>query len=437
MTVDLSSAAAGGLPLARALVHNEHMTTLSDVEARLARMGMPVTEEHMLTAKVARTFATWRLAEHAASRDRDGRFPVDEIAALGELGFLAMKVPDALGGGGVDNVGYLLAIEAIAEACASTAVVLASSNLVANILAAHASAALHERFLRPYAKGALGPGSFALSEAGCGSDAAALTTTARRDGDAWVLDGSKMWITSGAHAGIYLVFARTDGPGANGISCFVVERGTPGLEVGSEEDKMGQRASGTVALHFDGCRISADHLVGERGRGYAYALGALGAGRVGIAGLSLGIGEAALAAGVSYVRERRAFGRAIADFQNTQFVIADCRVELDAAWLLALRAAHLLDTGDKATEESSAAKLYASETCGRVVDRVAQLHGGYGYSRDYPIERLYRDARVTRIYEGTSEVQRLLIARDVLREPSQAVAPVASPPAGPRAVGAA
>jgi len=389
---------------------------MSAIERRLGSLSLPLTYEQSMIGEVARTFATGRLAPQAASRDRDGRFPIEEIAGLAELGLLAMKVPIDDGGGGADNVGYALAMEAIAEACASTAVVLASSNLVAKLLSQHGSDAQKTRWLRPYVQGRLGPASFALSEPGCGSDAAALTTTARRDGDSWVLDGAKMWITSGAHAGMHLVFARTDGPGPAGISCFVVERGTPGLVIGKEEDKMGQRASGTVGLHFDGCRIGADHLLGERGAGYAIALSALGAGRVGIAALSIGLSEAALAAGVGYARERRAFGRAVTDFQNTQFVIADCRTELDAAWLLTLRAARLLDTGDKAAAETSMAKLFASEACGRIVDKMVQLHGGYGYSRDYPIERIYRDARVTRIYEGTSEVQRLVIAREVLRD---------------------
>jgi len=204
-------------------------------------------------------------------------------------------------------------------------------------------------------------------------------------------------------------------PWAAGISAFVVPGGTPGLIVGREEHKMGQRASGTVALTFDDCRIPEDCLLGVRGGGYPIALSALGAGRVGIAALSIGIAEAALAAGEAYVRERQAFGKPIAEFQNTQFVLADCRTELDAAWLLTLRAARLLDAGDKAAAETSMAKLFASEACGRIVDRALQLHGGYGYSQDYAIERMYRDARVTRIYEGTSEIQRLVIAREMLR----------------------
>ncbi|HEX7603608.1 MAG TPA: acyl-CoA dehydrogenase family protein [Polyangiaceae bacterium] len=380
----------------------------------LDRLALELTEEQRMVADASRDFAQRRLAPGAAERDRTGHYPLEQIGALAELGLLAMKVPASEGGAGADNVGYALAMEAIAEACASTAVVLASSNLTSKILSEHASPEQKEKWLRPYAEGKLGPASFALSEPGCGSDAAALRTTARPDGDGWVLDGSKMWITSGAHAGVHVVFARTDGAGKEGISCFVVEKGTPGLVVGKEEEKMGQRASGTVALSFEGCRVPGANLVGQRGHGYAIALSALAAGRVGIAALSLGLAEAAFAAGVSYATERRAFGKALSEFQNTQFVLADSRMELDAAWLLTLRAARLLDRGDKASAESSMAKLFATEACGKIVDRMVQVHGGYGYSKEYPVERIYRDARVTRIYEGTSEVQRIVIARDIL-----------------------
>ena len=384
---------------------------MTSTDQRLARIAPELTDEQLMIARAARSFANARLAPRAAERDRTGAFPLEEIGHLGELGLLAAKAPHALGGGGTDNVGYALALEAIAESCVSTAVILASSNLVAKILAEHATPAQQQRWLVPFANGRIGPVSFALSEPGCGSDAAALTTTARADGSDWILSGAKMWITSGAHAGLHLVFARTDGPGPAGISAFIVPRGTPGLVVGKEEDKMGQRASGTVALSFDECRLPADALLGVRGGGYAIALSALGAGRVGIAALSIGIAEAALAAGASYAHERRAFGSALDQFQNTQFVLADSRTELDASWLLTLRAARLLDAGDKAAAETSMAKLFASETCGRIVDRAVQLHGGYGYSKDFAIERMYRDARVTRIYEGTSEIQRIVIAR--------------------------
>lgn len=390
--------------------------TATHTLARLDRLGFPLTDEQREIARAVHAFATERVAPGAAERDRSGAFPSEVFEACVSLGLHAMKVSADVGGAGADNVSYALVMEAMAEACASTTVVLASSNLSSKILDAHASAAQRARWLRPYCEGRLGPISFALSEPSCGTDAAALRATARREGDDWVLDGTKMWITGATRAGLHLVFARTDGPGAEGISAFLVEAGTRGLVVGREEDKMGQRASGTAALHFEGCRIPGDALVGERGRGYRIALSALGPGRVGIAALSLGLAEAALADGAQHAVEREAFGKPLAEFQNTQFVLADCRTELDAAWLLMLRAASLLDRGDRAASETSMAKLFASEAAGRVVDRMVQLHGGMGYSREVRVERIYRDARVTRIYEGTSEAQRLVIARDTLRE---------------------
>lgn len=363
----------------------------------------------------ARAFARDRLAPTAASRDRTRAFPTEIIKELASLGLLAAKVPLELGGPGTDNVGYALAMEAIAEGCASTAVILASSNLVAHVLVKLASSEQKERWLRPYARGELGPASFALTEPGAGSDAASLETSARRDGDEWILNGSKMWITSGAEAGLHLVFARTEpGKGARGIGTFIVERGTPGLTVGKEEGKMGLRSSGTVMLHFEDCRVPAANLVGDPASGYKSALGALGAGRVGIAAQCVGIGEAAVAEGLAYAKERRAFDQPIAHFQSSQFALADSRADLDSAWLLMLRAAALLDRGERCQMETSMAKLYASEACGRVVDRMLQLHGGNGYSEEFTIERLYRDARVTRIYEGTSEIQRLIMARSLL-----------------------
>ena len=393
------------------------MAVVQAIADRLARLAFPIEDEHRLVRESARAFARERLAPGAGERDETGAFPSALLGELAELGLLAMKVPVELGGAGTDNVGYVLAMEAIAEGCPSTCVILASSNLTAKILADHASPEQRQRWLPAYAAGELGPASFALTEPSGGSDAGAITTTARRDGDGWVLDGSKMWITSGAQAGLHLVFARTDpAAGRRGISCFVVEKGTPGLVVGAEEKKMGLRSSGTCALHFDGCRVGGDQLVGEPGAGYRIALGALGAGRIGIAAQCIGIAEAAIAEGLAYSRDRVAFGQPLTEFQNTQFVLADARTQLDAAWLLALRAARLLDSGDPAKMESSMAKLAASEACGRIVDAMLQLHGGYGYSREYPIERLYRDARVTRIYEGTSEIQRIVIARELLRD---------------------
>jgi alkylation response protein AidB-like acyl-CoA dehydrogenase len=383
---------------------------------RTSLMAFDLTEEQRMIRQAARSFAQDRLAPGAAERDKTGRFPLEFIGELAELGFLAMKVSIDDGGAGADNVGYVLAMEAISEACAATAVILASSNLSTKILSDHGTKEQKERWLTPYTEGKLGPASFALTEPSGGSDAAAIKTTAVEDGDHYVLDGSKMWITSGAEAGIHLVFAKTDPSlGSHGISCFVVERGTPGLSIGAEEDKMGLRSSGTVALYFDQCRVPKANMIGEPDMGYGVALSALAAGRIGIAAQSIGIAEAAFDAGVTYSRDRRAFGSRVLDFQNSQFVIADSRSELDAAWLLTLRAARLLDLGHRARTESSMAKVFASETCGRVVDRMLQLHGGYGYSREYPIERYYRDARVTRIYEGTNEIQRVIVAREVIR----------------------
>ncbi len=383
----------------------------------LERLAITPTEEQRLIRDAARTFAKSRLAPGAAARDRDKAYPHDLFSELAEMGLLAMRVSEEDEGSGTDNVAYVLAMEAIAEACASTAVILASSNLSTKILADHGSDAQRDRWLRPYARGDLGPASFALTEPGAGSDAGGIRTTATRDGEHYVLNGQKMWITSGAHAGIHLVFAKTDpDAGSHGISAFIVERDTAGLSAGAEEEKMGLRSSGTVALHFDDCRVHEDNRIGGDGEGYAIALSALAAGRIGIAAQSIGIAEAALGEAVTYVQERRAFGQRLSDFQNTQFVLADCRTELDAAWLLMYRAARRLDDGHRGRMESSMAKLFASETCGRVVDHAVQLHGGYGYSREYPVERYYRDARVTRIYEGTSEVQRMVIARELFKD---------------------
>lgn len=378
----------------------------------LSRFAFDFDDDQLAMREAAEQFARERVRPGAAERDRTREYPLALVREMGEMGLLGMKVSVEDGGAGADNVAYVLAMQAIARECASIAVILASSNLVANILDAHATPEQRERFLRPYAAGKLGPAGFCLTEPGAGSDAAALVTTARREGDEWVIDGAKHWITSGAQAGLFLLFARTgSGAGSRGIGCFIVERGAPGLEIGKDEGKMGLRCSGTVALHFDGCRVPDAQRVGPPDLGYSLALEALGTGRVGIAAQALGIGEAAFEAGVEHACARRAFGQRIADFQASRFAIADSRIDLDQAWLLTLRAARLLDRGDRAAAEGSMAKIAATEACGRVVDRMLQLHGGYGYSEEYEIERLYRDARITRIYEGANEIQRGIIAR--------------------------
>jgi alkylation response protein AidB-like acyl-CoA dehydrogenase len=384
--------------------------------APLNRLGFSFTEEQQLMRRAAADFARERLAPTAAERDRTRKFPLELVTELGDMGLLGMKVPVEHGGAGADNTGYVLAMQAIAEACASVAVILASSNLVACILDEHANEQQKQQWLQPFAQGKLGPAGFCLTEPDAGSDAGALRTRAEARGDSFVLNGSKQWITSGAHAGIYLVFAKTDPDlGREGVSAFVVERGAKGLTVGPDENKMGLRSSGTVQLHFEDLEVPRENLIGEVGRGYAAALGALGAGRIGIAAQALGIAEAAFSEGVRYSAERKAFGQRVVDFQASKFAIADSRTDLDSAWLLTLRAAALLDRGERAAGETSMAKMAASEACGRVVDRMLQLHGGNGYSEEYLIERLYRDARITRIYEGTNEIQRLIVAREIVK----------------------
>ena len=330
---------------------------------------------------------------------------------------MGISVPMAYGGAEADTVSYVLALQGLSESCASTAVTVAVCNLAANILNQFANDEQKEKWLRPLVAGQLGAGSFCLSEPHCGSDAGAMKTTAVETDDHYILNGSKQWITNGSFAGIHLVFAVTDpDKGSHGMSCFAVERGTPGLIIGAEERKMGLRASNTVSLTFEDCRVPKSHMVGRRGNGYGIALANLDGGRIGIAAQCLGIAEAAMTEGVRYALEREVFMKKVADFQASQFAIADSRAELDQAWLLTLQAALKRDQHGRSAKESSMAKLFASEACNRIVDRMLQLHGGYGFVEDYPIERYYRDARVTRIYEGTSEVQRIVIAREVLKE---------------------
>lgn len=382
--------------------------------------GFPLTDEQRAIWDMARAFADKRVAPEAARRDREHRFPFDLVSEMSQLGFMGVKVPEADGGTGADMMSYVLAVSEISRACASTGVTMAVCNLAADILSRFGNDAQKQRWLAPYLEGKLGPASFALSEPQSGTDAAALQTTAVLDGGDYVLNGHKQWITNGTHAAFHIIFARvlnaaapvTSGP--KGITCFLVERGSKGLDAGTEEKKMGLRASNTAQLHLDDVRVPADNVIGEIGKGYAVALAGLDSGRIGIAAQALGIAEAAFAEGVRYAKERRAFGKAVADFQASQLAIADSRTDIEMAWLLTLKAAALRDAYSERTPlASSMAKLAATEGCGRVVDRMLQLHGGYGYVEDYAIERLYRDARVTRLYEGTSEVQRIVIARDM------------------------
>jgi alkylation response protein AidB-like acyl-CoA dehydrogenase len=379
-------------------------------------MNFEPTETQALVQCTARDFARHVLLPQAAQLDASGRFPSDALRTMADLGLLSIQVPEAYGGAGAGAIAFSLAIEEIARACASTAVTASVTNMVAETIARFGTDEQRARYLPAIARGEHVAASFALSEPDAGSDPSALRTTARSEGDGWVIDGAKQWITSGAYAGVLLVWART-GPaeaGARGLTCFLVDGGTPGLRIGRPEDKMGLRASNTVPLEFADCRLPAGALLGELHGGFKVAMTALDGGRIGIASQALGIAQAALDASVAYATTRSTFGAPIAHHQAIAFKLADMRVQVDAARLLVRRAAHAKDGGRPFTREASMAKLFASETAIRVCNDAVQIHGGYGYARDYPVERFLRDARATTIYEGTSEIQRSVIARSVL-----------------------
>jgi alkylation response protein AidB-like acyl-CoA dehydrogenase len=377
-------------------------------------MDLDLSETQELIVKTAREYAERVIRPIAAELDRDSRFPREILVELASLGLMGVNVPASLGGSEAGVVAYALAMMEISRACASTAVGMSVTNMVAEVIARFGTDAQRERHVPRLTSGEYVTGAFALSEPEAGSDPGSMRTAAERVPGGWVLRGQKQWITSGSHAGVFVVWARTGGPGTKGISAFLVERGTPGLTPGKEEDKLGLRASNTVPLTFDGCRLPEDALLGGENQGFKVAMMALDGGRIGIASQSVGIATAALEEAIAYARDRKQFGKPIADFQGIQWMLADAATELDAARLLTLRAAILKEAGRPFTREASMAKLFASEAAGRVCDRALQIHGGYGYVRDFAAERHYRDVRVTRIYEGTSEIQRTVIARSVL-----------------------
>jgi alkylation response protein AidB-like acyl-CoA dehydrogenase len=377
-------------------------------------IDLSLSDAQRLIQDSARRFVSARVAPFAAHAERDERLDPVLLQGLAELGLVGVNVAPQLGGAGAGVVAYALAIAEVARGCGSTAVTLAVSNMVAEVIAGFGTPEQQHRYVPHLCSGALVAGSFALSEPDAGSDPGAMTTTATRDGGDYVLRGQKQWISSGDIAGVFIVWARTGGPGTRGISAFLVDAGTPGLQIGRREDKHGLRASSTVGLTFDACRVPTSALLGAEGEGFRIAMTALDGGRVGIAAQALGMAEAAFDAGLAYAKERRAFGHAIADYQAIQWMIADSRTELDAAWMLLLRAASMKEQGVAFSREAAMAKLFATEAAGRACDRALQIHGGYGYTREYPVERYLRDVRATRIYEGTSEIQRIVIARSVL-----------------------
>ena len=381
-------------------------------------MDFSLTETQALVQKTARDYATRVIEPQAADIDKHERFPREILKGLAELGLMAVNVPEELGGSAAGVVSYSLAMQEVARACASTAVTMAVTNMVGEVIAKFGTDEQRRVHNPKLASGEYAAGSFALSEPGAGSDPGAMGTTATDDGDAWVLDGAKQWITSGAHAGVFVVWARTgpkeSHPGTRGISCFLVGGGTPGLKIGRAEDKMGIRGSNTVALQFEGCRIPKSALLGEPNQGFRIAMMALDGGRIGISSQAIGIARAALEKSVQYAKDRKQFGKAIAEFQAIQWKLADMKTELDAATLLCLRAATMKERGVPFSREASMAKLFASEAAVRICNEAVQIHGGYGYIREFPVERYLRDVRVTTIYEGTSEVQRIVIARQTV-----------------------
>lgn len=376
---------------------------------------LPLSDEQRAVRDMARDFATAELAPRAAELDATATFDRTLVPRLAELGFLGMQIPVEYDGLGLDTVTYLLALEEIAIADASAAVLLSVHNsLPTQMLLRWGSDEQKERFLKPMARGEM-LGAFALSEPDAGSDAAALRTQAVLDGDEWVLTGTKSWVTNGNEAQVILAMARTDTPddrkGGRGVGAFIVTPDLPGFGVGKKEDKMGLRSSPTVQLVFDELRVPASNVLGDPSRGFTYAMSSLDQGRLGIAAQACGISRAALAHSVEYSSQRQQFGRPIRDFQAIQFKLADMAARVTAARATLYAAAAAKDRGERVTGYSSMAKLLASETAMWVTTQAVQVFGGYGYVKDYPVERLFRDAKVTEIYEGTSEIQRIVIAR--------------------------
>lgn len=375
---------------------------------------IPTPEQDMIRDAM-RSFAQERLAPFAAEWDREHRFPKEALQELAGLGAMGMVVPEEWGGAGLDYVSLVLALEEIAAGDGATSTIVSVQNsLACGITLKYGSQAHKDRYLRRLASGEW-LGAFCLTEPQAGSDASALRCRAVRDGDHWVINGTKQFITSGKHAQLALVFAVTDpAAGKRGISCFLVPTDTPGYVVSRLEEKMGQRASDTATIVFDGCRVPADHLLGREGEGYKIALSNLEAGRIGIAAQSVGMARAAMDAAVKYAREREAFGVPLTEHQAVAFRLADMATQVEAARQLVLHAATLKDAGQPCLKEASMAKLFASTMAERVCSDAIQIHGGYGYVSDFPVERIYRDVRVCQIYEGASDIQRLVIARAVI-----------------------
>ncbi len=383
-------------------------------------MNLDLNEEQKLIQDTAREFAQAELEPVAAALDQndDQEMFHDNLRKLAELGFMGLNISDEYGGSEAGVVAFSLAMTEIARACASTAVTVSVNNMVCEVIQSLGSDDQKENYIPKICSGEYLAGAFGLTEPGAGSDPASMTTSAVRDQDGWLLNGSKIFITSGSCAGVFVVWAVTDpeAPKGKGVSVFLVEPGVEGFEIGKAEKKMGQHASKTNELLFQDCRIPADALMGSLNDGFRVAVTELAGGRIGIGSLALGVGLAAMDAATSYSLERVQFNRTISEFQAIQWKIADRYTELEAARLLLMNAAYRKEQGRPFAKEASMAKLFATESANRACYDAMQILGGYGYTRDYPIERYTRDARITTIYEGTSEIQRLIIARAILNE---------------------
>jgi len=375
-----------------------------------------LTDEQEQLRKEVRAFAEREVAPHVAEWDEKSEFPHAVVKKLGEMGLLGVIFPEALGGAGMGYVEYVLAIEELSRVDGSVGIIVAAHNsLCTNHIMLAGNDEQRKRWIPKLASGEW-LGAWGLTEPGSGSDAGGARTTAVKRGDKWVLNGSKTFITNGTYANCAVVMAVTDREKGTrgGMSAFVVEKGTKGFRPGRKENKLGLRASDTAELIFEECEVPAENLVGKEGDGFKDAMRVLDGGRISIAALSLGMARGALDAAINYAQQRRQFGKAISEFQGIQFKFADMATELDAAWLLTMRAAKMKDEGKKVTLESAMAKLYASEAACRICDEGVQIHGGYGFIKDYPAEKFYRDVRLCPIGEGTSEIQRMVIARELL-----------------------
>jgi butyryl-CoA dehydrogenase len=378
-------------------------------------MSFELTEEQKMIRAMVREFARTEILPTAAQRDRTKEFPRENLRKMGELGLLGMNVPAEYNGAGVDTVSYSVALQEVAYACASTAVIMSVHNSVAcGPIYLFGSDYLKENYLKPLAAGKL-IGSFAVTEPGAGSDPASQKSRAVKDGNSYVINGNKVLITTGKNSNVTVVTAYTSKEKKHrGISAFVVEKGTPGFSVGKEEEKMGLCASDTVELIFEDCRVPKENLLGKEGDGFVIAMASLDGGRIGIASQSVGLAQACLDAAVTYAKERIQFGKPIAQFQAIRWMIADMATEIEAARLLTFNAAAMRDRRENFSAAASMAKVFASEMANQVAYRALQIHGGYGYIKDFPVERYYRDARVLTLYEGTSEIQRTVISNHLL-----------------------